>query len=371
MRVTTQMMIGNLSRQLNRQRESIDKLSTMTVTGKIINQPSDDPALAACILNSRSTISEYAQRQSSLSQTQSWIEAGDTVLETVYDLLNQAQDIVTEQSGGDLDTRETLAATVRSLYDQIVDLANTEFNGSYMYSGDANGTRPFGNESVISGGAAEDIVFDLAAAAQDATVTIYDSSGTAVRTLTLSGLSSGTNVITWDGLDNGGNPLADGTYTYEVEAADAAGDPVAAYHTYRGQDGNKEALTGSGGQVNLNTDGGEIFSEVLRSLSQAIAVMESDSYTTSGLAACNDDLESVLEGLRLEIVTLSMVNARLDTDQDWVSQTLQIYENKLSQDESCDVDQAAVELQTVEDAYEVTLETVAMILNQTNLMKLL
>jgi flagellar basal-body rod modification protein FlgD len=52
----------------------------------------------------------------------------------------------------------------------------------------------------------------------DVMVTVYNSDGNAVRTLFPGQKEAGTHSVSWDGTDNGGDPVADGTYTYQVMA---------------------------------------------------------------------------------------------------------------------------------------------------------
>lgn len=55
---------------------------------------------------------------------------------------------------------------------------------------------------------------------ESATITIQDSSGKTVRTLTAD-LSTGSHSVEWDGTDDAGNQLADGAYKVTVGALDA------------------------------------------------------------------------------------------------------------------------------------------------------
>ncbi|AXV83495.1 flagellar hook assembly protein FlgD [Ralstonia solanacearum] len=54
--------------------------------------------------------------------------------------------------------------------------------------------------------------------ADDAVVTIKNSAGTTVRTVDLGQVSAGTTNYTWNGKDDKGNTLSDGTYTISVAA---------------------------------------------------------------------------------------------------------------------------------------------------------
>lgn len=61
----------------------------------------------------------------------------------------------------------------------------------------------------------------------DVTITIYDSNGSEVRTLNQDWQDAGEYDVSWDGRDNTGEMVGDGTYTFEVMAKDADGNDVA------------------------------------------------------------------------------------------------------------------------------------------------
>jgi flagellar basal-body rod modification protein FlgD len=59
---------------------------------------------------------------------------------------------------------------------------------------------------------------ELASAADDVTVKIFDSDGKLVKTLDLDKLDAGVNAFTWDGKTDAGTTAADGSYTFTVTA---------------------------------------------------------------------------------------------------------------------------------------------------------
>lgn len=60
---------------------------------------------------------------------------------------------------------------------------------------------------------------------QSGTVTILDSTGKEIRNINLSAsnMRPGDNIIEWDGTDNEGNQLEEGTYTFFADIEDSAG----------------------------------------------------------------------------------------------------------------------------------------------------
>jgi len=65
--------------------------------------------------------------------------------------------------------------------------------------------------------------YELPAAAKSVVVTIYDATGNFVRDYQKTALAAGQQSLTWDGRDRNGNTVADGAYTFEVQALDPKG----------------------------------------------------------------------------------------------------------------------------------------------------
>ena len=82
------------------------------------------------------------------------------------------------------------------------------------------------DQVTLEQGSTATITANLSSAAANVNVTIQNSAGTTVRTLNPGAMASGTNHITWDGLDANGNALASDTYTVQVSATDLSGNSV-------------------------------------------------------------------------------------------------------------------------------------------------
>lgn len=80
--------------------------------------------------------------------------------------------------------------------------------------------------SSVSLATTADISYTPAADAASVTLTISDSNGEVVRTVTLGEQTSGEKTYTWDGKDSSGNKLSDGAYTVSFSAADSSGASV-------------------------------------------------------------------------------------------------------------------------------------------------
>jgi flagellar basal-body rod modification protein FlgD len=85
-----------------------------------------------------------------------------------------------------------------------------------------------GNSLQRSDGQPVDCSFSLDQDAAVAAVTIYDSTGDFVKSIEANNLAQGTHTLVWDGTDQNGNPAPNGSYTFEVQAADADGRDIGA-----------------------------------------------------------------------------------------------------------------------------------------------
>jgi flagellar basal-body rod modification protein FlgD len=84
-----------------------------------------------------------------------------------------------------------------------------------------------GNTLVLGSGGATGAV-DLAAAANDVSVSITGAAGQTVATLDLGAMPAGVQAFSWNGQAADGSPVAPGTYRFAVTAVGASGAAVSA-----------------------------------------------------------------------------------------------------------------------------------------------
>ncbi len=73
-----------------------------------------------------------------------------------------------------------------------------------------------------------DISYALSNDAASVKVSIFDKSGSLVRSEEIGPQAAGNNSYVWDGKDTFGNQMSEGSYTFEIEAQDSSGNPVQA-----------------------------------------------------------------------------------------------------------------------------------------------
>lgn len=140
MRITNQMMADRINAQLFRQTEQMAKTQEHIITGKRINRASDDPAGMSSVLSYRKTLSGLEQYNENISNAKLHIEAVDSVLEMVSELLREAKEIAFDTAP---DMRAQLAVEVAELRDQVLQMANYQIDGKYVFNGDSTDTAPY------------------------------------------------------------------------------------------------------------------------------------------------------------------------------------------------------------------------------------
>lgn len=114
-------------------------------SGKRINRASDDPAGAEAVINIRTSLREIDQfRRSASLANQKLITADDTIgshqttLDRVKTIISQGlSDTTTQQA------KDALAVELESLRGRILNTANTQSNGEYLFGGSRQTEPPF------------------------------------------------------------------------------------------------------------------------------------------------------------------------------------------------------------------------------------
>ena len=124
------------------------KLNTATQqlsTGRNVNQLSDNPAAVAALVGNHNQARQDDQFLQNISSLQSRLQVSDSALSNVVTALNRALSIGTEGANGTLNTadRQAVATEVQGLTSQLLSLANTTYQGTYLFSGTAVATQPF------------------------------------------------------------------------------------------------------------------------------------------------------------------------------------------------------------------------------------
>ncbi|MEZ5399401.1 MAG: flagellin [Bryobacteraceae bacterium] len=123
----------------------LDRAQRQVATGKRINTLSDAPDQVGHLLSLRSELASVQQIQTNIGRVKAEVGTAESALSQAVDVLERIQSL-TVQGGSDFATpqaRETLAGEVEVLLGQLVSIAQSQIEGRYIFSGDADQDPPY------------------------------------------------------------------------------------------------------------------------------------------------------------------------------------------------------------------------------------
>jgi len=139
------MLTTDYMANLNSSLRELTRLSEQNATGRSYQKASEDPATALKAYKVRENLSRISLYKDNVTEASTLL----TDVESAYKELNSLMtDIKEKISAGKSDTssaedRATLAAVLRTYQAEILDIANTQTSGKYVFSGSDMTVKPF------------------------------------------------------------------------------------------------------------------------------------------------------------------------------------------------------------------------------------
>ncbi|MED2977420.1 flagellar hook-associated protein FlgL [Bacillus swezeyi] len=144
MRVTQGMIAKNSLRYINSSYGKLDNLQSQISSGKKITKASDDPVVAMKSLKYNTQLSQVKQYQSNTSQAFTWLENTETNITEGIDVMAKVREL-TVKAQNDTNGEEELEAIgveIGQLKDQLIQIANAQVNGRYLFNGTNSDVTP-------------------------------------------------------------------------------------------------------------------------------------------------------------------------------------------------------------------------------------
>lgn len=145
MRITTGMMASRSIAAINRSYELMNKYQTQLETQKKINRPSDDPVVAMKGVKNRADLAGIGQYIRNDTEADTWVDATDTAYDEAKKILQRLRELADNMANGTNTAvdREAAAKEISQLQQQMVDIANTQIAGNYIFNGTDIDVKPF------------------------------------------------------------------------------------------------------------------------------------------------------------------------------------------------------------------------------------
>ncbi len=146
MRVTNNMLISNMMRNLNSSLKRMQRVHNQMSSGKRFSMPSEDPVGVARSLKLRADINENRQFKKNAEDALSWLETTETALMQIKEVLQRARELAVQGANGVLSPEDCqkIAEEVVQLRDQLVSLGNSTYAGKHIFAGYKTNQAPVG-----------------------------------------------------------------------------------------------------------------------------------------------------------------------------------------------------------------------------------
>jgi flagellar hook-associated protein 3 FlgL len=138
MTVSTLALAQTLTGQLSSQETSIAQLQQQLATGKVLNQPSDNPAAVTQVLALSGQASQLTSWQTNADTASSWLGTANQTANSVLDSMQSAQSLLLQslnQGAQDPTTYEALGDQLQGVMDNLLSLSNTQYEGRPIFAG--------------------------------------------------------------------------------------------------------------------------------------------------------------------------------------------------------------------------------------------
>jgi flagellar hook-associated protein 3 FlgL len=138
---------------LQRLQAQTNTANLQLASGSKINQPSDDPAGAAQLVEINAQSSQVDSFQRSISSVNGLLSTADSTLSSVVIVLQRAISLGVEGANGTLSdsNRADVATELQGLQSQLISLANTTYQGQFLFAGTAT-IEPFVADATVASG---------------------------------------------------------------------------------------------------------------------------------------------------------------------------------------------------------------------------
>lgn len=145
MRIANKTLYDGVIRNLGKSSTDLFNAQKVVTTTKKINNLSDDPVGLVAVLDLRSSLANIDQMERNLAMGRSWLTASESALSQIDDILTKVKELTVQMSNATIggSEREGAVGLVDGYLQQIIDLANSESGGRYIFGGTNTDTIPF------------------------------------------------------------------------------------------------------------------------------------------------------------------------------------------------------------------------------------
>jgi flagellar hook-associated protein 3 FlgL len=144
-RISDLSLSQNAIQYLQSSLSQMSDLQMQASTGKKLTKPSDSPVDIGQSLHLRSSLNRNSQISQNITDAEGWLGTTDSTLGSVVTQLQQVHTLVLQAVNGsnDQNSRDALANQIDQIRQQLLGVANTQYNNRLLFGGTASGTSAY------------------------------------------------------------------------------------------------------------------------------------------------------------------------------------------------------------------------------------
>lgn len=152
MRITNSMMLNSMMRNMGKNLSRMSKTEENLATGKKFLRPSDDPIGVSRSLRLNTEVANMEQFKRNAEDALSWMDTTEMAINNIVDVLQRARELTLSANNGSNsdDERKAIATEITQLKEQLINIGNTNYAGSYIFSGFKTNKPPIGADGKYS-----------------------------------------------------------------------------------------------------------------------------------------------------------------------------------------------------------------------------
>lgn len=145
MRITTLGTANTMLNYISNTESRYYDLSEEAASGLKVEKPSDDSSATKSLINIKTQLSQLNGYLSNMSKAQNELNVVDDGISSLTDLIDKTTSLATQASNGTYsdENMDNIRVQVEQIIQSTVELANTQYNGKYIFSGTATSTQPY------------------------------------------------------------------------------------------------------------------------------------------------------------------------------------------------------------------------------------
>lgn len=146
MRISDRMMANQTIQYMNENRDRLSELQTLISSGKLYQTASDNPVQVSSILTLKSTIRTSENYLDTANYISSWMDTSDLAFKQQSDVLIRAVNLMQRGLSDTMtadERKNALAPEMDTILDQLLNVANTSYQGQYIFAGHQINTKPY------------------------------------------------------------------------------------------------------------------------------------------------------------------------------------------------------------------------------------